>query len=282
MQARIAIVFTALAAALLAGCAHGRAVSVRCCVRAKPCCPQRGRSRPPCAKPEVAAPTLDRTTIVATHLDSAWDFYRLKYDLDESGDVTEEEYGRGKDAFGRLDVNDDGKLTTEDFQQATRMDRMIATVTLLRYFQSDADLSLTLEELDAHFGRIDRDDDGQLTEAELETVRREKKDLITPGIPRMPDGVRSFKSLAMLADADRSNGISADELAAFFSSADPDGDGVWKQEGPRMSGPPRVTGPAPGTDAPDFTLRPPDGGDPVTLSSFKDEKPVALIFGSYT
>ena len=31
-----------------------------------------------------------------------------------------------------------------------------------------------------------------------------------------------------------------------------------------------------------FTLAPPDGGAPVTRSSFRGSKPVALIFGSYT
>ena len=37
-----------------------------------------------------------------------------------------------------------------------------------------------------------------------------------------------------------------------------------------------------GTEAPDFLLEPLDGGAPVALSDFKDEQPVALIFGSYT
>lgn len=39
---------------------------------------------------------------------------------------------------------------------------------------------------------------------------------------------------------------------------------------------------APGDDAPDFTLRMLDRADTVTLSSFRGQRPVVLIFGSYT
>jgi len=34
--------------------------------------------------------------------------------------------------------------------------------------------------------------------------------------------------------------------------------------------------------APDFTLEPRGGGPAVTLSSFRNRQPVALVFGSYT
>jgi hypothetical protein len=38
----------------------------------------------------------------------------------------------------------------------------------------------------------------------------------------------------------------------------------------------------PGDLAVDFTLEPRGGGAPVTLSSFRGQKAVALVFGSYT
>jgi hypothetical protein len=37
-----------------------------------------------------------------------------------------------------------------------------------------------------------------------------------------------------------------------------------------------------GDAAPDFTLKTPDGSAAVQLSSFRNQKPVVLIFGSYT
>ncbi len=40
--------------------------------------------------------------------------------------------------------------------------------------------------------------------------------------------------------------------------------------------------PKAGDVAPDFELRDANGENPVRLSSFQGQKPVALIFGSYT
>ena len=40
--------------------------------------------------------------------------------------------------------------------------------------------------------------------------------------------------------------------------------------------------PPAGKRAPDFTLAPLAGGEPVSLSDFRHLQPVALIFGSYT
>ena len=40
--------------------------------------------------------------------------------------------------------------------------------------------------------------------------------------------------------------------------------------------------PKAGDPAPDFTLHDAKGADPVTLSSFRGERPVVLIFGSFT
>jgi hypothetical protein len=37
-----------------------------------------------------------------------------------------------------------------------------------------------------------------------------------------------------------------------------------------------------GDPAPDFALAPLGGGEPVRLSRFRGDRPVALIFGSYT
>ena len=34
--------------------------------------------------------------------------------------------------------------------------------------------------------------------------------------------------------------------------------------------------------APDFELRDPDGANPVRLSDYREQKPVALVFGSFT
>ena len=43
-----------------------------------------------------------------------------------------------------------------------------------------------------------------------------------------------------------------------------------------------VNAPKVGETAPDFSLRDANGQNPVRLSDFRQQKPVALIFGSFT
>ena len=50
----------------------------------------------------------------------------------------------------------------------------------------------------------------------------------------------------------------------------------------RTGKPDKAGGPKPGAQAPDFTLKTLDGKSEVTLSDFKDKRPVVLIFASYT
>ena len=50
---------------------------------------------------------------------------------------------------------------------------------------------------------------------------------------------------------------------------------AWQKEFDALA--PRV-----GDMAPDFELRDAGGKNPVRLSDFRDQKPVALVFGSYT
>lgn len=80
-------------------------------------------------------------------------------------------------------------------------------------------------------------------------------------------------------DTDGSGAIDAKEIEALEKRfADRQRPGDSKNGDARSSG----SGVAPGKPAPDFTLKSLDGKSEVKLSSFKEKKPVALIFGSYT
>jgi hypothetical protein len=107
-------------------------------------------------------------------------------------------------------------------------------------------------------------------------------------------------------DSDRDGRVSRQEYTrddAAFLRLDADGDGVITEDDltnssarrerrgdQRPRRPPGDGGvarrpmaaPIAGAMAPDFTLQPLKGGEPVTLSGFRGAKPVALIFGSYT
>ncbi len=87
-----------------------------------------------------------------------------------------------------------------------------------------------------------------------------------------PRGTERFKNLDTNQDGTITEG---DFQSARERGARPRGRG----QGGRAE---RPEAPALGSVAPDFELRTLDGKSKVKLSSFKDQRPVALIFGSYT
>lgn len=215
---------------------------------------------------------------------TTWAYLAGKYDGDGDGQVTTAEYGRGEKAFANLDQDKDGKITAGDFKRANRMEQFVAQVTVARYFQADENpRDLHLTELEASFAKHDTDGDGDLSTDEFAAARKAVDAASMSPVPPMPKGVDPVKSLRAVVDTDASGSFSLAEMRAHFASRDDDDDGAWKMRPPRRGPmPARPNGPAPGVDAPDFTLEPPEGGKPVTLSSFQGKQAVALIFGSYT
>ena len=121
--------------------------------------------------------------------------------------------------------------------------------------------------------------------------------LAQPGDRRQrgPSGGGNFVERMKSMDRDGDGKITKQEAsgpaARMFSRIDSNADGVIDQlELKAMAarigrGRPETTsggGAVVGITAPDFTLKSVDGKQEVTLSSFADKKPVALIFGSYT
>ncbi len=125
---------------------------------------------------------------------SSWEFLSKKYDSNQDGAITLEEYKRGTDTFQRLDTNGDGKLTAQD----------------------------------------------------LENLKRERPRMERGKVPAVGELAPDFK-LHPLEPAPK-----AEELSR-------------KQQAKKPARKETVTKPK-----------------PIRLSDFKDKKPVALIFGSYT
>jgi hypothetical protein len=113
--------------------------------------------------------------------------------------------------------------------------------------------------------------------------------------PGGPPGGAGFAERLKAMDADSDGKISKQEasgrLAQMFSRFDTNADGAIDESEVKAmrerfaaGGPGRAggAGVVAGATAPDFTLKTVDGQREVTLSSFDGEKPVALIFGSYT
>lgn len=108
--------------------------------------------------------------------------------------------------------------------------------------------------------------------------------------PGQPAQAEAWRFVAERHDQDRDGVVTAQEYgrgAAAFARLDRDGDGRLTAQDfalPMRRGemPARGSGPRAGDAAPDFELPRIAGGADLRLSSFAGQKPVALIFGSWT
>lgn len=206
--------------------------------------------------------------------EAAWKLLLERHDADGDGVISKAEYGRGDRAFARLDRDRDGELTRADLEQGGRARRqrpadplgMRAEILgpLARAADADEDDVLTREEWDRWLGHFT--EKGHLDRQDLEMV----------GAAR-----QRGQMLIRMLDVDRDRTLTVDEARAAFARLDADGDGALR--GDELGPPLPAKPPKAGEPAPDFEL--PKLGDEestVRLSSFAGEKPVALIFGSYT
>ena len=213
---------------------------------------------------------------------TVWEYLQAKYDTDGDGVIVVADYDRGEASFKRLDRDGDGQVTAEDFRTGGRMHVFVTQMTIARHFQNDEEFAvLTIEEVRAVFARADQDGDGVLELVEFEALVAST--VVPEGTPApraMPPGMNAYDSMLRTMDRDDSGTVSIAEFEVFFETRDDDKDGKWVRR-KRSRRTVQASGVAEGSNAPDFALRPPDGGEIVRLSSLRG-RPVALIFGSYT
>jgi len=257
----------------------------------------------------LAVEAASHAVPVAAGTDSTWAYLSARYDADGDGTIRPEEYVREGGRFERIDRNGDGVVDATDFERAQesggrtrgggaedRMSGMRARRILMTYFQLlDGDAAeLTLEELEAAFDLYDANHDLSLTATEFEGRSAGQKADVPGSDSRMVQmvmrDVDPWEALLAGIDDDEDGALHYDEVEAFFGSVTR-GSGVialsadadrGAARGGRGEDAPKKTGATAGEPAPDFTLSSPHGGKPVTLSSFRGKRPVALIFGSYT
>jgi Ca2+-binding EF-hand superfamily protein len=216
-----------------------------------------------------------------------------RYDRDGDGVVVVAEYRRGPEAFARLDRDGDGRLTVGDFAAEGRRLRAMAPKEIRRlravhliawYFQDDAEPDqVTADELERSFTAFDRDRDGRIGRSEFE---RNAKERAARG--RRPAGEHlgllevettdPWERTLLGVDENDDGFLTLGELRAFHAD-NADNGGAWAFED---AGLPAATVSLAGREAPDFTLARQDGSGTATLSSFAGDRPVALIFGSWT
>ena len=222
-------------------------------------------------------------------------FLAERYDRDGDGVVRPEEYDRDARLFTRLDRTGDGVLTAADFRPTGRRvrglgvaeARRLRAVHLLAWYVQDDDepARVRSDEVARAFEAYDADADGRVGRREFEARAHDRRSR-----GRRPAGewagllevetTDPWERLLAGVDTDDDGFLTARELTVFHAANA--GDLAFDAHdvfAPERSG---ATPSLEGRPAPDFTLPWRDGGGTLTLSDLRDERPVALIFGSYT
>ena len=155
-----------------------------------------------------------------------------------------------------------------------------------QYLQSSDDLSiLDAEELTDSFRAYDENNDGLLGREEFACRQLARSNnyapLRSPEGKALLDGIDPWEGLVHALDTDSDGSIAQGELLAFFEERAGGAPWIFPNED-QVQSQLRSQRPLEGKRAPDFHLQDMHGNTSVTLSSFRGDLPVALIFGSYT
>ncbi|HVW01655.1 MAG TPA: hypothetical protein VHB77_14985 [Planctomycetaceae bacterium] len=175
-----------------------------------------------------------------------WGWLAERHHVALDGAISAEAFQGDAEAFERLDRNRDGVLKADDFDWSSNspfVRQMAQAGQWFRGLDASSNGRITREEWDEFFERV-----------------AGGKDFVTPEDLRsalFPPPARGAGSQGP-SEAVLLKGLLAGELGSFW-------------EGPALNAP-----------APDFELNTQTGRRSIRLSSFREQKPVVLIFGSFT
>jgi Ca2+-binding EF-hand superfamily protein len=177
-----------------------------------------------------------------------WDWLASRFDTDGDGSITRNELPGSADWFDRLDRNQDGKLSSLDFDWSDRsplVQKSLQASQLLSRMDSDSNGQVSPQEWAEFFARNARDK-GYLTHEDLQNM-------FTSSRSAQSSPYNLDRQLQRLIAMYRG------ETSSPFGHA-----------------------PDVGTLAPDFRLKTLDTKHEVRLSQFRGQRPVVLVFGSFT
>jgi hypothetical protein len=180
-----------------------------------------------------------------------WDWLARRYDADEDGIVTAEEFSGPPELFERLDRDHSGELKREDCD-----------------WSDNAPFVRQQMQAGQWFARIDKSSNGRISPEEWQQFFEKlgggkgyiSRDDLRAGF--FPPAPRSAATPPPGSDGPTMEVLLKGLLSGELGSL---------REGPAIDG-----------QAPDFELGTQDGKRTMRLSTFRDQKPVVLVFGSFT
>lgn len=182
-----------------------------------------------------------------------WTWIAKKYDRDRDGKITRKEFRGASEFFDRLDRDRDGVLTAEDFDWSERS----------KFAQQGRPSGMWFSRMDGNSnGRISREEWSKFFEQAAKGKGYLTPDDLRDAFPLSPPPRPKTEVAAAQPQGPTMGtlvrGLFTGELGSF-------------SEGPKLN-----------QRAPDFTLTTHDGKRTIRLGQFKGQKPVVLVFGSFT
>jgi hypothetical protein len=176
-----------------------------------------------------------------------WSWLAARFDANKDGKIDRKEFRGPADLFDRLDRDHDGVLTRADFDWSEGSSWWREHRQAISWFyllDGNSNGRVSRAEWEAFFEKASRGK-GYLTPDDL-------REALQPPRPSKPSKQQGPPPEIMV------KGLLTGELGSIY-------------EGPHL-----------GDQAPDFTLKTPDGKGTVRLSQYRGKRPVVLIFGSFT
>jgi hypothetical protein len=179
-----------------------------------------------------------------------WDWLARRYDADGDKAISEKEFGGPPELFERLDRNRDGELAPDDFDWTDKSP----------FVRQQGQAS-------QWFSRMDKSSNGRISIEEWQQFFEKlagEKGYVTPSdlragvFPPAPKSSSPLPGQPGPTPEEFIKGVLSGELGS-----------IW--EGPHID-----------WNAPDFELETQDGQRKIRLSSFRNERPVVIVFGSFT
>jgi hypothetical protein len=175
-----------------------------------------------------------------------WKWLAERHHIAEDGAIPSGDFQGDEESFQRLDRNGDGTIKADDFDwsnDSPYVRQMSQSSQWFRGIDGSSNGRITRDEWDQYFDRVGGIK-GFVTPEDLHAA-------VVPPPPR-GDASQGPSKLVLL------KGLFEGELGS-------------PREGPGLN-----------SLAPDFELKTQDGASSIQLSSFREKKPVVLIFGSFT
>ena len=188
----------------------------------------------------------------SSQLHYGWEWLARKYDSNQDGVIAQDEFDGPAELFERLDRDGDGDLKADDFDWSDRspfLRQQGLANQLFARIDSSSNGRISAEEWKKAFEKLAADK-GYLSREDLRAA------LFPP--PPKPELMLAMMKKEGPSRTTLLKGIASGELGSIFE------------------------GPAVGKPAPDFELETEDGKQKIRLADFRGQKPVVLIFGSFT